>query len=920
MQRSDGAGVDGTSSASRWGRVGACLLAALLWSACEPAPVDDADGGTDAAVGADSGTGDAGTGTDDGGTEGDAGTEEDAGTGDAGTGLPPEEPPTKTVTTLEEQLQELGVNVAAIQASPRRLDDQVSAPDSWSPLGMRARLAPKELLVAGVGHDCVDRDSSTPDNGGLRVMALELYDQTLPGFRPAIECTRYERGAFEPNFGPHPDGSRTQPGSQSSRTIVTGDFDNDGLDEGIVFNADFRPSANPAGWWISGYQLEHRGAEIHKAVGYRSMGTLPIVDMEAIAGDFNGDGRDDVMLGFIRGTALRLRPMLQTAAGEFDERFAIESHSIEELTGTVSLTMAAGNLDLDPQHEFVVLVRALSTTATTAGPSGEVRYFIFDDMAPNDQALTLLSSGTLTYSDPQTGTTRGFLVADVALGDFDGDGIDELAYTGLAGFAPDGSPCDPYTFVYRVLDDLAHGGGELTTKVIREGSPACSSTSDPGIIYEVMALSLDHDGDYTRELLANERIFKLVGRELVQQATVPGVIGQRSSNHVSEATIAIAAADVSNDGRAEVLVYSTHDSALRMTGKDFSRTISFNDQGNHPLLSPFDTDVDGSTVVYVPGSHRVVLTEPIIHAVLAAPPYDVALGQDPLNAVTSYGTGTSSGSSQETTISFSAGAMMGLSVGGGFGPIELSLETTVQLDTWVDKTQGTSYEVTHTDTYETAGRDAVVFTSFPYDVYDYRIVSSDIAANVGQLLSIMLPRTPSTRIVSRTYFNARVPDGGLKIDERVLRHTEGDLSSYMSSAEKLELKNRVSSGSYGSKLFLESIRKTVGEGDTNSTTGIDLSTERFHSEAVGFSRTHEVAFTGGAVMAGFSIGEGEENSVSSSAGQSTSVSGTVPSITVDDSGNPDAVYDYGMFTYMQRFGPTGDSAGQLFQVINYWVD
>src|SRR5262249_31593377 len=150
---------------------------------------------------------------------------------------------------------------------------------------------------------------------------------------------------------------------------------------------------------------------------------------------------------------------------------------------------------------------------------------------------------------------------------------------------------------------------------------------------------------------------------------------------------------------------------------------------------------------------------------------------------------------------------------------------------------------------ETYGRDAVVFTSFPYDVYDYAIVSSDVPALVGKTMSIMLPRSPVTRIVSRTYFNARVPDGGLRIDERVLKHTPGDVHSYMSLLEKNQLKERVLAGAFGSPMFLESARKTVGEGHTNTSTEIELSQENFNTQAVGVSRSYSVSLTAGVAVA-----------------------------------------------------------------------
>ncbi|MCI0570895.1 MAG: hypothetical protein L0Y66_09095 [Myxococcaceae bacterium] len=859
----------------------------------------------------------------------------DAGPGDAGAQvipLPEEPPPTRTVLTVEDQLRELGVNVSGIQGAGRKLDEAVTVGDEFAPLGMRARLAPMELLLAGAGDTCTDLDSSTPDDPGSRVLAIEVYDESVAAankVKPQAECQRYETPGTTWVKGSDPDSSRAQPGSQATRAIVTGDFDGDGLDEGgSIYFRETIWNGSPT-WALFSYRIEHGNRSLYQQlVSSRPVGTLPVRDAAAVAGDFNGDGSDDVVVGYLKDSYFSLVPFPQASPDAFDERAGGGQNqvSLQAPTGTRSITMAAGNLDADPQLELVVLLRNLVPGTGGGEPSGEVRYWIYDHLPADSFVFPLLETGTLTYTDPDSGTERNWLTANAVIGDFDGDGLGELAFTGVGRF-PQGELTGNYTYVYRVRDDRAHGGGEMATRTLKASSPANpSANGDPGIIYEVFAVALDYDGDYTRELLANEHLLELtprdtVGWDLVTVQTLSDIIPEGMSRHVSEATFALAGADVNNDGRHDVLSYSSYDSVLHMQGMGgFSTELGFNAQGAYPQLQPFDTDVDGSTVSYVKGSHRVELTEPVIHAVLAAPPYDPDYGQDPMDASSSYGKSTSTGTSRETTLSFSVSAAFGLKVGTSVGPLEFSVEAKTQLDTWVDKTSGTAYTTTVTDTYETYGRDAVVFTSFPYDVYDYAIVSSDVPALLGQTMSIMLPRSPVTRIVSRTYFNARVPDGGLRIDERVLKHAPGDVGSYMSLLEKNQLKERVLAGSFGAPVFLESARKTVGEGSTSTSTEIELSQESFYTQAVGASRSYSVALTGGVAVAEFSVGSGEENSVTISAGQSTILSSTVPSITVDDTQHPDAVYDWGMFTYMQRLSPTGTGAGQVFQVVNFWAE
>lgn len=917
-------------SRETWSLVRVLFLSVALvgLAACSGGDDDgDGPGSTGVDAGSDAGS-DAGT---------DAGS--DAGSDAGAHALPPEQPPTAPVTTVNDQLRELGINVSGIQGQPRRLDSQLSVQGDWAPLGMRARLAPMELVGAGIGDDCADLDDSTPNTPGPRTVAIEIWDEAVDRVQPAKECHRIETGNVT---GSDPDSSRAQPGTLSTRTLVSGDFDGDGLDEGGTLR--FRPVTNGDGtttWWLRSARIKHgaRGT-FASLVGDRPVGTLPVRDSDAVGGDVDGDGSDDVVVGLLKDSYFALIAYPQIAPGQFDERGGLNQVDLAAPAGTRSLVMTAGNLDLDPALETVVVLRTLQAGTAGGPPTGEVRYWVYDNLpltATGNARYTfpLLASGTLTYTDPTTQATRPWLTADAVVGDLDGDGLGELAFTGIGAF-PASEGCDPYTYVTRVLDDRAHGAGVMATRVETASSPACTSTSDPGILYEVYAQALDYDGDYTRELLANERLLALRSLDTGGWTLEPKRVGStqtlvdfkdlipsRPSEHVSEATFAFAVGDVNNDGRQDVLAYSAYDSVLRMRGMGgFTSQLGFNSSAGstYPLLAPFDSDLDGSTVVYVPGSHRVELTEPVIHAVLAAPPYQPEFGQEPLDATSSYGRSTSSGSSSETTLSFNVSASFGLKAGASVGPLEFSVEAKTTLDTWVDETTGTAYTTTFTDTYQTAGRDAVVFTSFPYDLYDYRIVASDKAALIGQTMVIMLPRTPVTRIVSREYFNARVPDGHLRIDERVLKHTPGNVRSYMTWAERGELKGRVQGGAFGSPLFLESARKTVGQGTTSTTTEIELSQENFHTQAVGVSRSYGVALTAGVAVAEFSVGSGEENSVTVSAGQSTLVSSTVPSITVDDTAQPNAVYDWGMVTYMQRLSPTGTSSGQVFQVVNFWVE
>lgn len=846
--------------------------------------------------------------------------------------LPPESEPSGPIESVADQLRELGINLTGITGADRVFDATVTIDTEYSPLGRRMRIAPREIFAAGIDAACLSDDEHP------KVVSLPLYDHIAETHSDSFLCHAIEEGFYTLTSSPAADNSFGSPGSQSNRTIVAGDFSGDGLEQGgvLVAHWDAGNSASTLRSYLT-HQAQPSVVPNSGLLPFTNLGSGRAIDLEAAVGDFDGNGLDDIVVAIIQyepggvtQRALQLLVFLQTAPGVFAPTSPAEaafSYAVPDDLENVSLRLASGNLDLDPSDELAVVLRSLKGTGTNR-PEATVQYWVFDDLGePAGQALPVLHQGDLVFPDP--GSTPGpFLTADVAIGDFDGDGIGELAFTGILEFTSQSNLCAPYTFGYVVFDDLAHptasGGLAQLAALAEEVTAGQCNPSLVALAYEVFAHALDYDGGYTRELLANDRVMRLHDGELHLVAEIPGMYtGLQLGAHFAESTTTITVGDFNNDGFDEVAKYDSVTRDLRLYGLLLNRVFRLGNGTDHsayPLILAYDNDVDGFTVEYIPGSHRVVLTEPVIIAALAAPPYSVDYGQEPESATTSYGTSEGTSVSSETTVSFTVNATMGVSMGVGIGPLEVTGTYEATLSAAVDRTAGTSYATTYTNSFETAGQNAVVFTSFPYDAYDYEIVSSHDAGLMGEIMTVMLPREPVTRIVSTDYFNARVPEGGLRIDESVFVHTAGDVSSYLSRSQMVELQERVQFGRFGPDLFLFSPRRTVGQGSTSTSVEIELAESSYHTESVGYMVEHSVGLSVGGVMVGFSRGDGKSNSLTIEAGQSTIVGGTVPSITVDDTTNPGAVYDFGMFTYMYRYGDPGDPDGQLFQVVNYWAE
>lgn len=866
----------------------------------------------------------------------DAGTDPDTELPDAGDGDPDGEdtdlPPTRPVETREDQLRELGFDVKGIEATPRKLDAEVTLGEAFSPIGTIARLAPHELAMVGMGGSCADLD----DTSALRVLGVEIFHQENGRWgtagAPAVSCVANEEGNFKPTQST-PQAHLEDPGTQSTRTLTTGDFDGDGLDEGLVLNGLKHGSI----WEVHTKQFEHGVSAPAPKTSYIVLGADPVLDTAAVSGEFNGDAREDALLAMIQGSRLVLLPLLQDGDGNLRHDAPVDAnvHELTGLSGILSVTMASGNLDTDHQHEVVVVVRAFGPKDASGQPVAEVRTFVFDNLPEQGFSFPLLRTETLTYTDPDFGPDQNVKVADVAIADFDGDGLDEIAFTGIGRFYnpithPDGCGSD-YTYVTRIMDDLAHGGEVIDTRVDKANARNCSSLGyGAGAIYERFARAMEYDGAPPRELLVNHQLYRLEEGSLVEVmngANIPSpvvweFIYQNDPYAVfSEANATVVAAETSGDGRDEVITYNTYDKIVRITGKgvsagepDFYKQVVLNTDGAHPQIVPLNSDDDGSVVRFIPGSHRVMLSEPLVQAVLASPPYSEEWGQSGAQSVTSYSTSQSTGTSHESTLTTRVGASVAvnfefglfeiLSFGVGFGA-EFEQSVTVG--------QGSAYTLTRTESFEAEGEDAVVFTAVPYDVYDYRILRTREPGMEGKTLSIMLPRTPVTRVVSRKYFNDRVPEDGLKIGEDLLPHVVGEPRSYMTLAEKRELSERVR---LDGQPFIQSELQTIGEGNTSTTISVEVSKDSFHSKGYGKSSTFSVEFTGGVVTTNFSMGQDEENTMVTTYGETTAVEASIPSITVDDTEHPDAVYSFGIFTYMKP--PKNGS--QSFQVINYWVE
>ncbi|MCA8963578.1 MAG: VCBS repeat-containing protein [Planctomycetes bacterium] len=795
---------------------------------------------------------------------------------------------------LEGALNTLGVDTTK---TPRQTAPGLTMESSTSPLGNKPKLAlTNELVMCNIGlAGAVNNNAPmllaevTDNNGNATVDVLHGQDASQIPFLPHLG------NQFE--F------------PQATSAVVAADTDGNGLDEIVfVYQNGIETRVRSYGDATNGFAQ----TDVQLAANGN------VTDVAAVATDFDLDGKDDLVIGLTVAGAAKVT--MWRFDGAAYSRVGGELEVLPDLPPSqMSLQLAAGNIDQDAGPEIVVGIQERNAN------TGSARVVVLDDIKAG---FNTLRSEPFAERD-QNQTLRNGFSCSVAMGDIDGDGLDEIVVGGVTEFT---TQCNTPLMLMVAYDDKEHAFAKLggTGFSFQRSLSGCGSPANR-YIRTVHVNTLDIDNDGVDEISANVDVFddflNTTPWTSVQDWRLPDVAMTQSSSNSSlfdRNTSSFVVGDFTGDDYEDIATYyqtpagsTSQVERVRIYGltqlsSQIQELRSIQCVNNnpvqgaaYPMLLPANVDLDSPVLSYSEAEYKLVFSEPVVLAALAAPPTQSGIGQNVGGSYTAFGNTTSTTSERERSVTFSASVSAGVNLDGG--PITQSeFELKDTLTVAGSRTKGRAYELSKTILFTSAPtEDLVVFTSVPIDRYTYTILSHPDPTLIGQKVMLNYPREPVTMQAERAFYNNAVPANAVHVDGSVFKHTIGDVTSYPTTAEKnalLGLNNGLQVGPIG---------VGQGGGTTEVTLQVGTSISTGGSLAVSYEREMEV--TAGGALGGVSVGVGTESTWRITSGQSTTYTGVVGAIEATNfAANR---YSYGLFTYVHRDPATR----QQYQVLNYWV-
>jgi hypothetical protein len=521
-------------------------------------------------------------------------------------------------------------------------------------------------------------------------------------------------------------------------------------------------------------------------------------------GDLDGDGSLDIAVALIDSEDSIEVSVIANTSGALAANGVNFSIPASQTSGYVHVALTAGNVDRDNANELAIVVNrydgAIDTQTGSDISEATSQWYLLDDSKRNLNQLSGGVSVINTSSGPVVAK-----VADIALGDVDRDGVDEVVLAGLDNIGRQGGANPTPTYLIEVFDDARFNFASLAGLQTSADLPRQGGSGQSQYLYYLFVRTADMDGDGAAEIVTNQKIWDdlasddsqlipLVDQIASSQSGVETIaqidterlfgLGQRAY-YFSPVHVSFDAGDLNGDERSDIAFWiqrqniSDRVQEVVVHGLSMDRGLteysSIETDFSNPqspwraavLLGDFELNGDTAALRLSEGSYRYDLTEPVVLAVLVAAPCAENLGQDLSSCRTGIGSSTTDGTSETTGWSVFVNAQVGwdardpITQSGGAILVNAGRE--------VRNHETTVYKTTFTVLRETGPiEDTVIFTTIPYDVWSYEVLSHPDNSLVGRTVEVRLPRQPIDIMTTREIYNANTAPDAFKIDDRVL--------------------------------------------------------------------------------------------------------------------------------------------------------
>ena len=740
---------------------------------------------------------------------------------------------------------------------------------------------------------------------GYQVLAREELFATWPGRDGVSRAFRLQEGP-DAGHAKVPEIDALLAGQGIVQSAAGGQLDRDAESELVV------ATLAPAGSSLTLHRIDRlpNGSYARVALATIAAGAWSFADARVTLSDIDHDFRDELVI-----VARSARFGLNASSARVwvlddPDDGGAQLLTFERAGAHIDLWGLPIDVDGDLRGELVV---GLSGDSTHAGRYA-VRLFRRDE---GDAVMHEVHGWQ--YLDSTTNQRDSRAV----VGDFDGDGHEDLAWIGYRRT----SFTEMSVRLFRFGPDVAWHPYAGTALIDVSPAPAfhpgnwAATAYDPEVRRTDLALAHPEGSDY-----AFWRVHYDAGRN--ELAVQGGSIDRFRSGQ----GIALAASDVDADGKEDVQVALLHYTATSGTldlgiiggGRPIelvwqpALTLPSSAGGSLvppvPVLAPGDYDADGFALAHT-GVHRLRLSDPVPLVVLSAPPTVAGISQNYDDTESAYSTSTSSASS----IGVSTYSSVTYSTGVGFDLFGiLGVQGRASLEKGVERTETTTRRETVVKGFRGAhDADVVIFQGTLYESYEYVIVAAPDPRALGSLVTLDVPVDEHTYKWTVPFYNQNVAPED-RIGPDLLTHTPGEVVSYPTRTDLAAL-------TMGEMHWDLPGVHPVGQGSSSDFQSVSFEVEQASEEQRTVTRGY-----GGGTSFGIDVGAdvaGAEGALrSTSYALETTFEASVGDI-ADPSDYDDWRYNWGfsVHTVGRLADPSNAPAGygarkHCFQYLRYWAE